>query len=300
MRETETYRALLAQLKNHLAFLPDKPEETLESTLDALWHLSAGKAYTAEMAIQHPLPALSEAQYKQLTRYVQERIEGKPLSHITGKQNFMGIEMHVTKDALIPRKETEILGKLVSSLISESAHKTEHPLVVDVCTGMGNLPLAYAYSFPNARILAADLSEKAIELAKENATTLNLSNAITWFVGDLLHPLDDEKYAEQVDIISCNPPYISSGKLEKMPAEIIGHEPEMAFNGGPFGIKILSRLLKEGLPYLKGGGWLCFEVGLGQGPGMQQLLERNPSYQQVRTATDAEGNIRALAAQKHL
>jgi len=298
MRETDNYRTLLAQLKNHLAFLPDKPEETLESTLDALWQLSAGIAYTAEEAMKHRLPTLSEAQYKQLTDYVQERIEGKPLSHITGKQTFMGIEMRVTKDALIPRKETEILGNLAFSLINDISQKTTHPLVVDVCTGMGNLALAYAYTFPNARILAADLSQQAIELAKENAATLDISNAISWFVGDLLHPLDVEKYTEQVDIISCNPPYISSSKLEKMPQEIIGYEPEMAFNGGPFGVNILSRLLKEALPYLKPNGWLCFEVGLGQGPGMQKLLEKNPNYAQIRTAGDTDGNIRALAAQK--
>lgn len=298
MKESENYKALLSQLERHLTILPDKPEENPESTLDALWHMSAGNAFTVEEAALHPLPKLTSGQYNQLMRWLNERIEGKPLSHITGKQSFMGIEMHVGKDALIPRKETEILGHLALSIINEIQHNTHTPKIIDVCTGMGNLPLAYAYHNKKIKILAADLSDKAIELAKENTRALKLENSISWFVGDLLEPIDLNKYEESIDLISCNPPYISSGKLGKMPSEIIGHEPEMAFNGGPFGVNILSRLVKEALPYLKPNGWLCFEVGLGQGPGMQKLLEKNPNYTQIRTADDTDGNIRALAAQK--
>ncbi len=298
MKDSKNYKALLSQLERHLTILPDKPEENPESTLDALWHLSAGKAFTVEEAALRPLPTLTITQYNQLLRWLNERIEGKPLSHITGKQSFMGIEMHVGKDALIPRKETEILGRLALSLIDEIQQSTASPIIIDVCTGMGNLPLAYAYHKKHVNIMAADLSDKAIELAKENTQALKLEDSISWFVGDLLQPIDLNKYEAKIDLISCNPPYISSGKLEKMPSEIIGHEPKMAFNGGPFGVNILSRLMKEGLPYLKPNGWLCFEVGLGQGPGMQKLLERNSNYTQIRTARDAERNIRALAAQK--
>jgi len=299
MKDTAHYKQLLEQLEQQLTPLPDKPEETAQSTLHALWHLSAGQAYSVEKAEKHPLPELTHEQYTQLSHWVNERLEGKPLSHITGRQTFMGLEMEVNNNALIPRKETEILAKLAISLIQEATVNCPAPIVIDVCTGMGNLPLAYAHHCPKATILAADLSEKAIDLAKQNAKNLKLTNHINWYTGDLLQPIDTDKYTEQIDLICCNPPYISSGKLETMPSEIIGYEPEMAFNGGPFGVKILTRLLKEALPYLKPEGWLCFEVGLGQGPGMQKLLERNQAYKNIRTAADNQKNIRALAAQKN-
>jgi len=100
-----------------------------------------------------------------------------------------------------------------------------------------------------------------------------------------------------VDLLSCNPPYISSGKLDKMPEEIARHEPQLAFDGGPFGLSLVGKLLKEAPRYLKPNGWLVFEVGLGQGEPLLKRLERNPDYRQVDTRQDQHGNIRVLALQ---
>ncbi len=83
-----------------------------------------------------------------------------------------------------------------------------------------------------------------------------------------------------------------------MPAEIAGHEPKLAFDGGPFGIKILNRLIKEAPRFLKSGGWLAFEVGLGQGKAVQKRLDLNPEYDSILSVTDNQGHIRALLARK--
>jgi release factor glutamine methyltransferase len=82
-----------------------------------------------------------------------------------------------------------------------------------------------------------------------------------------------------------------------MPHEIVGHEPHLAFDGGPFGVRILMRLIREAPPLLRPGGWLGMEVGLGQGPAMVQLLEKHPAYDRVETVCDADGAVRAVLAQ---
>jgi len=97
-------------------------------------------------------------------------------------------------------------------------------------------------------------------------------------------------------VLTCNPPYISSAKVGQMAEEISAHEPRLAFDGGPFGVAILMRLLQDAPKFLKPGGWLAFEVGLGQGPAMQKRLTSAGVYHDIRTLADHSGAIRALAA----
>jgi len=120
---------------------------------------------------------------------------------------------------------------------------------------------------------------------------------VEFCAGDLLEPFRSDEFLGKVDMLTCNPPYISSGKLDSMPKEIIDHEPEMAFNGGPFGISILSRLIKQTPTFVRSGGWLAFEVGAGQGPGVQRMLEKNPHYGEIRTVADGDDQIRAILTQ---
>ena len=100
-----------------------------------------------------------------------------------------------------------------------------------------------------------------------------------------------------VDLLTCNPPYISSGKVDAMDEEIANYEPRLAFDGGPFGIKILQRLIKEAPRFIKPGGWLAFEIGLGQGPAWVQRLEKTNKFNDVCPVKDRAGDIRAVLAQ---
>jgi release factor glutamine methyltransferase len=145
-------------------------------------------------------------------------------------------------------------------------------------------------------VFAADLSEDAVELARRNAEHLGLQSRATFSAGDLLAPFDTAEFHQTVDLLTCNPPYISSAKVEHMHGEISQHEPHLAFDGGPFGVAILMRLLQDAPRFLRPGGALAFEVGLGQGPAMAKRLEKVAGVTQVRPLADAHNAIRALVA----
>lgn len=287
--------AQLARLVSALSSLDDKPEETPEATLRALWWTAAGTPRSADLAAEGELPELTEAQAAALDELIGRRLSGIPLAHLTGRQRFLGIEMFAAPGALIPRKETEILGRAALTLIHDAAEARGTVTVIDVCTGSGNLALAYAAHEPRARVLAADLSADAIAVARENARLTGLSDRVDFREGDLLAPFGPD-FDGIVDVLSCNPPYISTAKVKTMAAEIADHEPGLAFDGGPFGVRLLTRLINEAPRLVRPGGWICFEVGLGQGPAMGQRLEAHGVYQDVRRFVDTQGAVRALAA----
>jgi release factor glutamine methyltransferase len=114
--------------------------------------------------------------------------------------------------------------------------------------------------------------------------------------GDLLAPFDEPEVLGQVDVLVCNPPYVSSGKVSSMPAEIARFEPALAFDGGPFGVRILTRLIQEAPRFLRPGGWLAFEVGLGQGDWVMRRLQLSADYADIRPLSDENGQIRAVLA----
>ncbi len=300
MGKNELWQQLLTELHSKLNLLPDKPEETPESTLKALWFAAYGKPLSSEAAIEQELVELQPEQQSRLKELIAQRLAGTPLAHLTGRQQFMGVELLAGPEALVPRKETELLGRAALKLLNEMKGVSNNRTLtmVDVCTGAGNLAVALTVLFPNVKTYAADLSEEAVELAQKNTFFHQLEAKMNMRWGDLLTPFDQPEFYEQVDLLLCNPPYISSAKVQTMPEEISGYEPRLAFDGGPFGIKILNRLIKEAPKFLRPNGWLAFEVGLGQGAAVQKRLELNPAYDVIKTIMDSEGNIRALIARK--
>ena len=292
----DLYEALLERFERELEFLEDKPEETPESTLKALWMRAAGEPLSAEAALERELPQLSADQKEALRAMVEQRFQCVPLPHITGRQRFMGIELISSPAALVPRKETELLGFKACDLIAEVVDARGEALVIDVCTGAGNLPVAYAYHQPKARVYAADLSGDAVALARQNAAFHELEDRVSFFEGDLLAPFENDEFFDKVDVLTCNPPYISSSKVDRLHREISEFEPKMAFDGGAFGIKILERLIKGAPALLRDGGHLLFEVGLGQGEGYMQRIRKKGQFSEVQPLRDGNGDIRALWA----
>jgi release factor glutamine methyltransferase len=168
---------------------------------------------------------------------------------------------------------------------------------LDVCTGSGNLAVGMAAAVPAARVLASDLSEEAVGLARRNVAHLGLGSRVEVRQGDLLDPFRDPELLGGVDVLVCNPPYISSGKLPSMPAEIARFEPSLAFDGGPFGIRFLVRLIKEAPLFLRpSSGWLAFEVGAGQGPSALNRLNAGGRFADVHTLKDEQGQVRAIVS----
>jgi release factor glutamine methyltransferase len=297
-RAAAAFRHWESHLAGRLVPLPDQPAESVFTTLAALWHAAAGRPLSSRAASHAALPDLDGTGFSRLERLVEQRLEGTPLAHLTGRQHFMGLEMLASADALIPREETELVGRAALAALQEAAGRTGSARAIDLCTGSGNLALALAWHEPRASVWGADLSTQAVAFARRNAEHLGLAQRVTLVAGDLLEPFDTPTFGETVDVISCNPPYISSAKVETLAEEIRGHEPRLAFDGGPFGIRILARLIDGAPRLLRPGGVLAFEVGLGQGPGIRRRLERGNTWADLTEIEDATGETRALVARR--
>lgn len=288
------YKSTLDEIRSFWEFMPDKPDEDPEGILRTLWLTASGKPTAPQNVKNIPLPELDANSLKLLHEFIEKKRRGTPLAHICQRSYFLGLEYITGPEALIPRKETEILGNEVLKKLKQLSNNRKNIRVIDVCTGSGNLALSYAFYNPDIHVYCSDLSEQAISLAKINSIHLGVQNRVDFFVGDLFTPFRNDLFLNKCDLISCNPPYISSSKVSKMHKEISNHEPELAFNGGVFGISILSRLLKESVEFLKPESWLCFEVGVGQGPGILKIIQKQKSFSKIETFEDSAGIIRAI------
>jgi release factor glutamine methyltransferase len=298
MSTDERFNQLKRSLKNKFTFLKDKPEETLDSTLKALWFAAFGIPKSAEEASKLLLPELNGSQIELLNQLIESRLSNTPLAYIVRRQKFMGIEFICDKRALIPRKETEILGWKALDLSFEIAREKQKINIVDVCCGAGNLGLAMALLNSSAIVYSSDISQEAIDLTCENIDYLNLFHRVIAVQGDLFSAIENDEYYEKMDIIICNPPYISKGKVKNMNPEISENEPGLAFDGGVFGTKIIQRLIIEAPKFLVKTGWLVFEVGVGQGEFFLQLCKRSKRFDYVESLSDQLGNIRVISARK--
>jgi len=299
MDELSRFDDLVDRIAASWQGLEDKPEETPEGTVRALWCLAAGDRRCIERAAGAELAPLSNAEWIRLHELVEERIAGVPLAHLTRRQQFMGIEMLSGPEALIPRKETEVLGRAALRKLDELIVERGSAMVIDLCTGAGNLALALAHHASHCRVFGSDLAPEAVALAQRNARHLGLEDRVEFREGDLFAPFETSEFIGQVDIVVCNPPYISSAKVEAMPDEISAHEPRLAFDGGPFGINFMLRLVRDAHRFLRPDSWLCFEVGLGQGEAMGAKCAAVGHYRSVEYVRNSDGEIRTVLARTH-
>jgi release factor glutamine methyltransferase len=298
MNKTALFNKISEDLRDKIHFLDDKPEETVETTLKALWLTAAGLPVSAEKSLKLSLPELKDEQVKDLYQLIALRLNNTPLAHITRRQNFMGIELLSDKRALIPRKETELLGKKALELANSLSASRGKIKIIDACCGSGNLGLAVASFNQDCTVYATDLSGEAVALTHDNISFLNLNKRVQVKQGDLLSAFESDEFYKKIDLIICNPPYILSSKVQKMDAEISSNEPVLAFDGGMLGIRIIQKLISEAPRFLATEGWLAFEVGAGQGDFIIKLCEKSQSYRDIHSVSDQAGSIRVILAQK--
>lgn len=298
MNKSELFDSISTDLRNKLHLLEDKPEETVNSTLKALWLTASGFPVSAEGSLKLEIPDLSDNQLENLHQFIELRLSNIPLAHITKRQNFMGLELLSDKRALIPRKETEILGKKALELSKNIAASKGKIKIIDACCGSGNLGLAVAYFNPECTVFATDISHEAVALTQDNINILNLNQRVQVKQGDLLSAFETNEFFEKTDLIICNPPYILSSKVQKMDTEIASNEPILAFDGGMLGIRIIQKLINEAPKFLTDEGWLIFEVGLGQADFIAQLCERTNLYKLIEFVADDSGHRRVIIARK--
>ena len=214
-------------------------------------------------------------------------------AYARGRVNFMGLDMLVAPGALVPRPETELLAH--AALEALGGMDTAAPRVIDVCCGAGNLACALAHRLPQAHVWASDLTPEAIAVARRNVDALGLDARVSVHQGDLFAPLAALGLDNSIDAIVCNPPYISEKRLEGDRAELLEHEPREAFAAGPYGLAIHMRVVKDAIPFLRPGGVLLFEVGLGQARQVELLFQRARAYENVRSIANSAGEARVVA-----
>ncbi len=287
------FASCLEPLESSWQALADKPEENPETTLRALWFAAAGDPRSVQR-IDSELPPLCDDARTRLLELVGERMKGVPLAHLTGRQSFLGLELLTSPAALIPRRETELLAESAFAKLREAVAERRSARVIDLCTGCGNIALVLAHWAPDATIFGADLSPAAVELARANADHTGLGDRVEFRVSDLFDAFDEASFHGTIDVVTCNPPYITSVKVDRLPEEIGRHEPRLAFDGGPFGMDIVLRVVTLAPRYLRPGGWLACEVGRGQGTFLAGRMRRSGSYDEVREIADAAGETRVM------
>ena len=292
----EVLRDVESRLAPTWSPLPDKPDETLELTARALWFAAAGDPRSVARCREARLPALDAAGLDRLRALVERRASGTPLAHITERQSFLGLEMIASPDALIPRRETELLARTALERMQAFVGSRESAVAIDVCTGSGNVALALAAHDPRVTVFASDISEPALKLAEVNAAHLGLVGRVHFAASDLFAGLESSGLHGKADVVTCNPPYIPAPKLGHMPSAIIGYEPRLAFDGGSFGLKVITRLFADAPRFLRPGASLCFEVGAGTGDSLADRVRKNPAYVEVTPVTDDAGVVRVIAA----
>ena len=257
-----------------------KNANILEYETDAWLLLEGAASCTRNDLFLRGNEPLSEAQETLYKSYLEKRILRIPVQHILGVQCFCGLEFIVSSDVLCPRLDTEVL--------IEEALKHIRPgsSILDMCTGSGCIVLTLLHFAKNCTGTAADLSEKALAIARQNAK--KLEKECTFIHSDLFENIDG-KY----DVIISNPPYIATKEIEALEPEVRIHEPMMALDGKEDGLFFYRKIVSASVNYLNPEGWLIFEIGYDQGEAVSEMMKAS-GYTEVRVIKDLAGLDRVV------
>lgn len=264
----------------------------LDAQLLLAWTLKVRR----EDLAREPERALSDRERVIFDKAISLRALRRPLPYITGEQWFYGRQFKINRAVLIPRPETEILVEAAL----QRCHDMREPLLADIGTGSGILAVTLACELPDARIWATDLSGDALKEARKNVVRHKVLERVALLHGDLLAPLPrDFKF----DVIVSNPPYVREADLPALQAEVRDYEPILALSGlpgasGEDGANIHRRLICEAPKFLKPGGWLLLEVGIGQADDVAEFANAE-GWGNVAPERDFAGIDRIVTAQWH-
>ena len=288
---------------------------------DAIVHLESAHTPSAPLAAElllmhalgvdrtylyaHPEQDLDATTRERYFSLVAQRASGVPTQHLTGHQEFWGLDFEVTPDVLVPRPETEHLIEVALDRLGASAggdsHRRRAPLrIADVGTGSGCIAIAFTKELPGAQIVATDISAAALEIARRNSARHEVSQRIEFVECNLLdqffHQSPDTSHQSlRFDLIVSNPPYIGRSEAATLPREVREHEPETALFGGETGTEIYAPLTEHAAMLLKPGGVLVLELGHNSADHVSRLLDA-PEWHEVNMTKDLAGIARVISA----
>lgn len=244
----------------------------------------------------HPEAELSELASGNFFELIARRASGVPAQYLTGKQEFWGLEFEVTPAVLIPRPETEHVIEIALQRLDErsGAKRQESLRIADVGTGSGCIAVALAKEFPNAQILATDISSEALKIAMRNAEKHGVAQRVHMVQCDLLEASQSD--SQSFDLIVSNPPYVARAEERELAREVREHEPEQALFAGATGTEIYARLIAQSSEPLRPGGLLVMEVGYGASERVRSMLGAD-SWADIRITKDLAAIPRVISAE---
>lgn len=235
-----------------------------------------------------PANELEKAAFHELV----ERAAGhEPVDYLVGQTSFFSMIMKVTRDVLVPRPSTET----VVEHVVQHARRTpgfNSPVIADIGTGSGAIAVALAKHIPNSRVVATDISENAVNVARANAEAHGVADRIDFHVGHLLEPLAGSRF----QYVVSNPPYISDAQWLVLPRNVKDYEPQGALRGGADGLKLIRPLIDEAPVLLDRPGQLIVEIDATQKQVVLELAHRSPALANEHILSDHEGLPRVLVA----
>ena len=224
---------------------------------------------------------IEEEKMQDFLQLIEKRAVHIPLQHLTGEQNFMGLDFLVNEHVLIPRQDTEILVEEIMRDLHDGIR------ILDMCTGSGCILLSLLHYSNDCSGVGVDVSEDALAVARQNADRLAEKQAV-FIQSDLF-----EKVEGSFDLIVSNPPYIRSQEIAGLMPEVREHEPHLALDGKDDGLHFYREIIKGTMLHLKRGGQLFFEIGYDQGEAVQALLAAN-GYTEIAVVKDYAGLDRVV------
>lgn len=234
--------------------------------------------------LMHQKEEMKAAQYARYQMLLTERGSRRPLQHITGTQEFMGIEFLVNDQVLIPRQDTEIL---VEEALKYCHEKMQ---VLDMCTGSGCIIISLMKHAEGIMGTAADVSSEALLVAAENAKRQNV--CVDFRQGDLFENIDGT-----YDMIVSNPPYIPTNEITKLMKEVRCFDPMAALDGKEDGLYFYRKIITKSKIYLKASGWLLVEIGYDQGEAVSEMM-KSADFTEVAVLKDLAGLDRVVKGRK--
>jgi len=261
----------------------------IDAALDArllLQHLVGLSRSQMILRAGQPMDEATSARYREL---IARRCQRIPLQHLTGCQEFWSLDFAVSPAVLIPRPETEFLLEQVLAECRESKVAS----ALDLCTGSGVIAVVLARELGCA-VVAADISEVALRMARENSARHMTADLVLPVCCDLFTALN---CGRPFDLIVSNPPYVAEEEIDRLEPEVGRAEPRLALSGGPGGMRCIERIAGEACRHLCPGGWIFLEIGADQGEKAARLFRSTvPGYGQVRVIDDLAGRPRVLRA----
>lgn len=230
--------------------------------------------------------ALTDTEYAEFTKYIEQIIDGKPLQYITQKQEFMGMEFFMNENVLIPQPDTEILVETVLDICKRYGKQSLK--ILDLCTGSGAIAISLS-KILNTQVFASDVSIKALKVAEKN-NVLNNSK-VEFIESNLFEQINGEKF----DIIVSNPPYIKNEEI-KLLSKQVQNEPYIALSGGEDGLDFYRKIIDEAYKHINKNGYLCLEIGYDQKEDLIKLIKQNENYEYENCIKDLSNNDRCIIA----